>query len=373
MFFRMIGGDLRQPETIEIEVIDFFLMDIGSSSFTSTKYAESGADLMDYQMQTDGLMEDGVRTGYCHSHHNMGTFYSGDDVDDMVVNTKDKDVDYYVTMIINNKGNWIARLAFRVEEFVKQRISRKFHSTLSSMPVWNENEKAEFTETALVMVPLTVNVDGYETVNNERFEKLEKIREEKWKAKKEEDAKNEKANPWKVLAPIPNRSNKEGQQDLFVGKGVQEEMSNDALMGKLMAGSLTFSGGLDRAVKLFLAGCSDKEGKPYAQLIKLHAQLVIDNAIRIVEASEGGSVSSAYVGENLLDLNQVLIQDYMFYDKHSELMPDSECIDMFTDELEALIQPEDGSEEENENENLKTAHHESRQYPSRDHRERNTY
>lgn len=354
MFFKMVSGSIEKPETIVIEVIDFFLMDIGSHTFTSTSYGESGGDLMEYQMENPHTMEDGVRLGYCHSHHRMPTFYSGEDVDDMVVNTRDKDLDYYVTMIINNHGDWISRIAFRIEETISQKVKQKFWSSMM-MNKWSNNSEREFVEPVLIMIPLNVEQEGYDEANTVRFKKLDDI-----VTKREEEAKKTRESmrtSFTVLdkSYLPNYLRNSKQPGLFDNE-TGNEMSDDLLMGKLMTGSITYNGGLDAAVKAFDREVRDKDGKIYEQMVALHAETICANAQKIVELSEGGKVSTMYVIEVLADLEQNLINDYIDYDKDDEVLPENKAIDMLTDELDGMLNMMDETQEDT----IRKSQHENR-------------
>jgi hypothetical protein len=59
-------------------------------------------------------MEDDVRMGSIHSHHNMGAFFSG--TDDTELRSGSDSGDFYLMLIVNNTlGDWVAKVGFSVE------------------------------------------------------------------------------------------------------------------------------------------------------------------------------------------------------------------------------------------------------------------
>ncbi len=381
MFFRILSGTVEQPETIVIEVIDFFLMDIGSTGFTNTHYSESGASLMEFQMENPHTMDDGIRMGYCHSHHSMRTFYSGEDVDDMVVNTADKDVDYYVTMIINNDGDFIARIAFRIKETIEQKIERRFFSTMLSKSNWKADDKKVFEEPVLVMVPLTVEQEGFDVSSISRMSALKT--EKAAKFEKEREIANKNAPPVNYEArsfngrtyhdhqkgkdhygigkeidfrdeKYRNNNGRGGQGHLWDGFEQNDQLAPDEkeelLFGKLMDASMTSKRGLDAAVKAFNREFAALDGTPYIPMIHLHAEAILNMASSIIELNEGSRISTNYIFEVMSDFTTVLINDYVDYTPGTEeTLPENRAVEELVDRLEnMMMQVDEGKFAEHE-------------------------
>lgn len=120
---------------IEILVQDIILFDIGTPGGTGFKLdmnSFSGKKLQDYLLN-------GYKQGFIHTHHNMRTFFSGTDNDELKDNTPN--YSYYLSMIVNYEGGGdpIARFCFNIESEVKRIVS---FFNFNSKNTYNEKEKA---------------------------------------------------------------------------------------------------------------------------------------------------------------------------------------------------------------------------------------
>src|SRR5258705_3362311 len=243
-FFRMLQGSLEKPGEIVIEMIDFFLMDLGSSAFTSFKYTP---EITEYQMENPHLIEDGVRTGCLHSHHTMRTFFSGEDIDDLVINTRDESVDFYLSTIVNVDGEWISRIAFRMKDVVEKSISSKFLSKLmKSAKILNRKETTE--EQTLYMILLEViqeeyvdteiRIEALKEASRPKFDDLRRIPTGGTESGRSIHETYQGENGW------------QGVQARLFDKDAPEELSEaqeeeqDQFLGMLMTGTVAFKDGL---------------------------------------------------------------------------------------------------------------------------------
>lgn len=97
------GGD-----DFEICTEFFYLMDIGTSTFTGYDY---DPDLIQYMMSNPRTLE--LKKGHIHSHNKMGVFFSSTDTDEILDNSEFHN--YYFSLIVNNKNEMTAKVAFRAE------------------------------------------------------------------------------------------------------------------------------------------------------------------------------------------------------------------------------------------------------------------
>lgn len=354
LFFRMIEGSLDKPQAIVIEVLDFFLMDIGSSSFTSFQW---GPEVTGYYDENPELLEEGIRTGCLHSHHNMGTFYSGEDVDDLVINTKDQEVDYYLTMIINTRGEWISRIGFRAEQEVITKTRARFWSKVLGQGWKNFKPEVE-KQLILCMIPLNVEIEGYSGVH----ERFQAVQAEKYKtssntySERSVGFQSDFRNPeykWgdKGDNQIPLFDKVKGPSEEDQTAKDKADLKIDILMGKLFAASISFEGGLDAAVHSFRKTAINQFTKePLENTIMLHGEAVVRNASDILRTQEGYDVSATYVMEMLDDLRDILYEEYVEDDDQKEqkallaagdTKPDGGEMEMFCDILDIAIEDMD--------------------------------
>lgn len=109
LFFKADGHPIN-PDTFKCTLVDLFLQDVGTPGFTAFK--NDVDTMMDLYEKHPEYME--CRMGIIHSHHNMETFYSGTDMSELYDNSDG--VDFYLSVVINNRAEWIAKVVYQVKE-----------------------------------------------------------------------------------------------------------------------------------------------------------------------------------------------------------------------------------------------------------------
>jgi len=106
LFYKINKGsasDLSKP--FEIELVDIYLMDIGTSGYTEY---EADENVVLYMMDK-GYEFGEVFIGHIHSHHNMKTYFSGTDMSELRTNCGNHNL--YLSVIVNNFYNICAKMA----------------------------------------------------------------------------------------------------------------------------------------------------------------------------------------------------------------------------------------------------------------------
>jgi hypothetical protein len=85
---------------------EIYLGDIGSETFTGF---EVDSSFIKWRMQNKHTFR--MKMGLVHSHHNMRTFFSGTDMDEILENSEYHN--YYLSLIVNNAGDMVAKVATR--------------------------------------------------------------------------------------------------------------------------------------------------------------------------------------------------------------------------------------------------------------------
>lgn len=107
---------MTDPSKLVIEAFDFRLMDIGTSGYTEY---ETDAELGMFMFENDYV--DTIKMGHCHSHHNMQAYFSGTDNDELLTNAPNHNV--YLSLIVNNKMENVARIAYVVSSEVEGSVT----------------------------------------------------------------------------------------------------------------------------------------------------------------------------------------------------------------------------------------------------------
>lgn len=100
LFYKILNNT---KNNITLELIDIQLMNVGTSSYTEYNMDERVSELSMKYLFNDNT----IQIGNIHSHHNMDTFFSGTDMDELIDNSYNHLL--YLSVIVNNKGNIIAK------------------------------------------------------------------------------------------------------------------------------------------------------------------------------------------------------------------------------------------------------------------------
>jgi proteasome lid subunit RPN8/RPN11 len=101
-----VKGSIKDFTKLELTIEDVFPMDKGSTSATGY---ELGDEIIDYRMNNPASMS--WKMGMIHSHHGMRAYFSG--VDDSELSDNTEFHNYYLSLIVNNNGDMVAKVAFR--------------------------------------------------------------------------------------------------------------------------------------------------------------------------------------------------------------------------------------------------------------------
>ena len=110
LFYKVIEGDTTEIPELKIEAFDFFLMDIGTSGATEYDVTK---EIIVYMMQKDLELGVNCYMGHIHSHHNMRSYFSSTDEDELCINAPNHNA--YLSLIVNNKLEMVAKIAQLVQ------------------------------------------------------------------------------------------------------------------------------------------------------------------------------------------------------------------------------------------------------------------
>ena len=111
LFYKIVKGDIDNPETLVINAEMLNLQDIGTASNTEFEYDDSIIDVYDKHPH---LMEEGYSMGVIHSHGTMGVFFSSTDMDEIKRSTQG--IDYHLSIVVNVRHEAVARLCYYATE-----------------------------------------------------------------------------------------------------------------------------------------------------------------------------------------------------------------------------------------------------------------
>lgn len=117
LYYRPIGNIM--DDNFKIECVDLYVMDVGDSA--STEFNNS-VDPASYMVAHPELLEEDVQEGLIHSHHTMSAFFSGTDSD--TLHKEGMIRNHFLSLIVNNAGNYVARFTRRLENEIHETINR---------------------------------------------------------------------------------------------------------------------------------------------------------------------------------------------------------------------------------------------------------
>lgn len=109
ILFYITEGSIKKIDTFKIIPVDIYLMDIGTSG--STEY-ETDETIIAHRMQNKHLLDPKIKIGHIHSHNNMGSFFSGVDDDELIINSECHN--YYFSLVVNNRMEIVGKIAQRM-------------------------------------------------------------------------------------------------------------------------------------------------------------------------------------------------------------------------------------------------------------------
>jgi hypothetical protein len=141
LVYTIDSGSIEDPDNLEITVLEIIPMDVGTSAYTEYEFDLAGDS---YQFDNIGrvMMDNTLKMGHIHSHHNMNCFFSGTDQQELHDNAPNHN--YYLSLIVNFKSpeNWCAKIAFIGEESKVSKTTTKFKGTSGEIQTISTNDES---------------------------------------------------------------------------------------------------------------------------------------------------------------------------------------------------------------------------------------
>lgn len=162
----------------EVTCVDICVMDIGNSGYT--EFIDS-PDIATYRIDNDLLGD--IHEGLIHSHNKMSTFFSGTDLS--TLEKEGSTSNHFVSLIVNNSGNYTAAVTRRIVTETKEVIkikskTNKYYNTFDDKKIVLEKNKDNIEEIDNEVKDETIEYFSF-TINKENnnpFENLDNRLEE---------------------------------------------------------------------------------------------------------------------------------------------------------------------------------------------------
>jgi len=133
-------------KNLNLTAVDVLPLSVGEPSEVGFSGEAEGAKIMKYIIENEHLED--CKRAIIHSHHNMGTFFSGTDTTQLKEWCKDKP--YFLSIVTNNKLEFTAKIAF---EIIRHNKYFKFiKDALNKLIPISEEEESEERDVEIVQL-----------------------------------------------------------------------------------------------------------------------------------------------------------------------------------------------------------------------------
>ena len=130
LFYKKEGS--FENNDLKITCVDIFPMDIGSGGFTDF---DDTPDIAAYRCEHLELLDEGIYEGLIHSHNHMKAFFSGTDTNTLLEEGTDRN--HFVSLIVNNAGNYVAAVTRRIKQEVHA-VAHIVYTTKTHYNSWDD-------------------------------------------------------------------------------------------------------------------------------------------------------------------------------------------------------------------------------------------
>jgi proteasome lid subunit RPN8/RPN11 len=107
-----VDGSIRKPQKMQVFIQDIIPMQVGNATSADFTLNQDGKDKhIDYVINNPKSLH--WKLGLIHSHNRMATYFSGTDISELEYNAKNHD--FYLSVITNNAGDVIGKIAIQCE------------------------------------------------------------------------------------------------------------------------------------------------------------------------------------------------------------------------------------------------------------------
>lgn len=138
-----------EDNTLEIICKDIYVMDVGNATYTEFSMSP---DLVSYMANNIELLD--YKQALIHSHSTFKAFFSGTDI--KTLQEEGLERDNFVSLIVNNEGNYVAAITRKVTKKVIEKISYPF------LGEGNKEYENEYKVEEIEWYDLKIIKEGYE-------------------------------------------------------------------------------------------------------------------------------------------------------------------------------------------------------------------
>lgn len=191
ILFHDLEGNIDDLKTMKLYAQELLPMNKGTKGYTEYDYDEEYTKFL--KSKVNGNMKELVkllkdknknRISHIHSHNNMNVFFSGTDTQELIDGSSNPDKPYYLSLIVNNKGDMCAKISYRgIIETEGHEYSKITYKDINGKVIIENNNK-ELNNTEEVMFVVDCDIILFYDIDDNFVNRTEKIIEEAEKRKK---------------------------------------------------------------------------------------------------------------------------------------------------------------------------------------------
>lgn len=226
LFFNYEGS--FEDNDLVIKCVDIYIMDIGTQAYTEF---DMNPDVIGYMCEKPELLD--CQLGLIHSHNNMSTFFSGTDT--ATLKEEGKDRNNFVSLIVNNAGNYTAAITRRSKtKKVLESTTYEFFCEGERRDVKEVSKEAQDIEWFYLKIEKEGESYSFPDMAA-RLEEIKKAKEEEKNRKVQTPVYQGNYNPNipNFFGINPNKKKEEPTQKTLFDKDIQFEEIADIPYGKV--------------------------------------------------------------------------------------------------------------------------------------------
>lgn len=194
-----------------IRCVDIYIMDIGTQAYTEF---DMNPDVIAYMCENPELLD--CQMGLIHSHNNMSTFFSGTDT--ATLKEEGRDRNNFVSLIVNNAGNYTAAITRRVKsKSVSESVSYEFFGDGEKHDIKEYVSEDNEIEWFYLNIVKEGDNSSFQDMDA-RFEEIKKRKAEKAKEAEMTRKQNSQINSIGPVTAINSYSTKAGPANIISNK-----------------------------------------------------------------------------------------------------------------------------------------------------------
>jgi membrane-associated HD superfamily phosphohydrolase len=172
MLFYTTEGQFGEEDFV-VTARGLFLLDIGTATYT--EYDPGDPEVIKFLVANPETLA--MKKGHIHSHNNMGVFFSSTDDNELIDNCGFHN--FYLSLIVNNKNEMCAKIAFKAKTSSENKITMTFMDQNGKEKQKNITGKKESESIYTYKCQILKTTEAVEDSFTSRFQEVKKTKDDR--------------------------------------------------------------------------------------------------------------------------------------------------------------------------------------------------